>query len=127
MNVAIIGAGWAGMAAAVALAQAKIPVTVFEAARHLGGRARSVEIEGIELDNGQHVLIGAYRETLRLMRAVGARLPSESGTSALAPSADEILKPKTAGVDHATHHHDPGGAAAMDANMNMPAPEGSKP
>ena len=72
VNVAIIGAGWAGMAAAVALAQAKIPVTVFEAARHLGGRARSVEIEGIALDNGQHVLIGAYRETLRLMRAVGA-------------------------------------------------------
>jgi squalene-associated FAD-dependent desaturase len=60
------------MAAAVALAQANIRVTVFEAARHLGGRARSVEIEGIALDNGQHVLIGAYRETLRLMRAVGA-------------------------------------------------------
>lgn len=72
MNVAIIGAGWSGMAAAVALAEAKIPVTVFEAARHLGGRARSVEIEGITLDNGQHILIGAYRETLRLMRAVGA-------------------------------------------------------
>ncbi len=72
MNVAIIGAGWAGMAAAVALAQTKIPVTIFEAARHLGGRARSVQIEGVELDNGQHVLIGAYRETLRLMRAVGA-------------------------------------------------------
>lgn len=72
VNVAIIGAGWAGMAAAVTLAQAGIPVTVFEAARHLGGRARSVEIEGIELDNGQHILIGAYRETLRLMRTVGA-------------------------------------------------------
>jgi len=72
VNVAIIGGGWAGMAAAVALAQAKIPVTVFEAARHLGGRARSVEIEGIALDNGQHIMIGAYRETLRLMRTVGA-------------------------------------------------------
>ena len=72
VNVAIIGAGWAGMAAAVALAQAKVRVTVCEAARHLGGRARSVEIEGIELDNGQHMLIGAYRETLGLMRAVGA-------------------------------------------------------
>jgi squalene-associated FAD-dependent desaturase len=72
VNVAIIGAGWAGMAAAVTLAQARIPVTVFEAARHLGGRARSVEIEGIELDNGQHIMIGAYRETLRVMRVVGA-------------------------------------------------------
>jgi squalene-associated FAD-dependent desaturase len=72
VNVAIIGAGWAGMAAAVELAEARIPVTVFEAARHLGGRARSVEIEGVELDNGQHILIGAYRETLRLMRVAGA-------------------------------------------------------
>ncbi len=72
VNVAIIGAGWAGMAAAVMLAQAKNRVTVFEAARHLGGRARAVEIEGVELDNGQHILIGAYRDTLRLMRAVGA-------------------------------------------------------
>ena len=72
MNVAIIGAGWAGMAAAASLAQAKIRVTVFEAARRLGGRARTLEIEGIALDNGQHILIGAYRETLRLMRAVGA-------------------------------------------------------
>ncbi len=72
VNVAIIGAGWAGLAAAATLAQAKVTVTVFEAARHLGGPARSVEIEGIELDNGQHLLIGAYRETLRLMRAVGA-------------------------------------------------------
>ncbi len=72
LNVAVIGAGWAGMAAAVTLARARIPVTVFEAARHLGGRARAVEIEGMRLDNGQHILIGAYRETLRLMRVVGA-------------------------------------------------------
>ena len=72
VSVAIIGAGWAGMAAAVKLAEAKIPVSVFEAARQLGGRARSVEVEGIALDNGQHILIGAYRETLALMRIVGA-------------------------------------------------------
>ncbi len=72
VNVAVVGAGWAGMAAAIELAQARIPVTVFEAARHLGGRARTVEVEGMALDNGQHILIGAYRETLRLMRAVGA-------------------------------------------------------
>jgi hydroxysqualene dehydroxylase len=72
VNVAIIGAGWAGMAAAVELAQAGVAATVFESARHLGGRARTIAIEGIALDNGQHVLIGAYSETLRLMRVVGA-------------------------------------------------------
>src|SRR5262249_28910908 len=38
----------------------------------LGGRARRVSIDGVDLDNGQHVLIGAYRESLRLMRLVGA-------------------------------------------------------
>lgn len=72
MSVAVIGAGWAGMAAAAELARAGTRVTVFESARHLGGRARTVEIEGKALDNGQHIMIGAYRETLRLMRMVGA-------------------------------------------------------
>jgi squalene-associated FAD-dependent desaturase len=76
-NVAIVGAGWAGLAAAVALTRRGIPVTVFEASRHLGGRARRVSLnEGedeIHLDNGQHILIGAYQATLKMMRAVGAR------------------------------------------------------
>ncbi|HZE10022.1 MAG TPA: hydroxysqualene dehydroxylase HpnE, partial [Burkholderiales bacterium] len=71
-RVAVIGAGWAGMAAAVTLAERGVPVTVFEASRNLGGRARRVSIDGVDLDNGQHVLIGAYRECLRLMRLVGA-------------------------------------------------------
>ncbi len=83
-RVAVVGAGWAGLAAAVALAGSGMPVTVFEASRSLGGRARRVTLDGIDLDNGQHILIGAYGETLRLMRAVGAdpdrllvRLPLE--------------------------------------------------
>ena len=72
MNVAVIGGGYAGMAAAVTLAAQGVPVTVFEAARILGGRARRVEHRDVALDNGLHILIGAYRETLRLMRQVGA-------------------------------------------------------
>ncbi|HET7764066.1 MAG TPA: hydroxysqualene dehydroxylase HpnE [Burkholderiales bacterium] len=71
-RVAVVGAGWAGLAAAVTLAGRGVPVTVFEASRSLGGRARRVSIDGVDLDNGQHVLIGAYRESLRLMRQVGA-------------------------------------------------------
>lgn len=70
-RVAVIGAGWAGCAAAVELTRRKHHVTVFEAARVPGGRARMVEIDGKTLDNGQHILLGAYRETLRLMRRVG--------------------------------------------------------
>ena len=83
-GVAVVGAGWAGLAAAVTLAEHGVRVTVFEASRSLGGRARRVSLDGVDLDNGQHVLIGAYRETLRLMRKVGAdpdelllRLPLE--------------------------------------------------
>ncbi len=74
-RIAIIGAGWAGMAAAVRAAQEGHQVTVFEAARTLGGRARGVPLtlqEGreISVDNGQHILIGAYADSLRLMRLV---------------------------------------------------------
>jgi len=70
-RVAIIGAGYAGMAAAVTLVKKKIPVTVFESGPVPGGRARRVVSQGNELDNGQHVLVGAYSELLRLMHTVG--------------------------------------------------------
>jgi squalene-associated FAD-dependent desaturase len=72
LRVAIIGGGWAGLAAAVELSAVGASVTIFEAARQLGGRARSVDVHGHTLDNGQHILIGAYRATLRLMQTVGA-------------------------------------------------------
>ncbi len=72
MKSAVIGAGYAGMAAAVELAAAGRQVEIFEASRVLGGRARAVQIEGFGVDNGQHILVGAYTETLRLMRTVGA-------------------------------------------------------
>jgi squalene-associated FAD-dependent desaturase len=71
-KVAVVGAGYAGLACAVELADAGIATDVFEASRTLGGRARAVEIDGITVDNGAHILVGAYRETLRLMKKVGA-------------------------------------------------------
>ncbi|HTP61209.1 MAG TPA: hydroxysqualene dehydroxylase HpnE [Burkholderiales bacterium] len=82
-RVAIVGAGYAGMAAAVTLAERGVPVAVFESGPVPGGRARRVKTEGRDLDNGQHILIGAYSELLRLMRLVGVpreallRLPLE--------------------------------------------------
>ncbi len=72
MNVAVIGGGWAGIAAAVELTASGATTTLYEAGRVLGGRARSVVIDGRTLDNGQHILLGAYRDTLALMRQVGA-------------------------------------------------------
>jgi hydroxysqualene dehydroxylase len=70
-SVAVIGAGWAGCAAAVELAQRGHRPILFESARTLGGRARHVRVDGRNLDNGQHILLGAYAETLRLMRIAG--------------------------------------------------------
>ncbi len=79
-RVAVIGAGYAGLAAAVELADAGIKVDVFEASRTLGGRARAIEIKdelgGLTVDNGAHILVGAYRETLRLMAKVVPSLPA---------------------------------------------------
>ena len=72
MKVAVVGAGWAGLAAAVDLTRRGAAVTLYEAGRVAGGRGRSVNIDGRTLDNGQHLLLGAYRETLGLMRNVGA-------------------------------------------------------
>ncbi len=106
LNPAIIGGGYAGMAAAVTLSAQGIPVTVFESAKQLGGRARGVphsvqylhadneltppfqlppgggkgnrplrgSDKNIMLDNGQHLLLGCYRETLRLIEQVGGNI-----------------------------------------------------
>jgi hydroxysqualene dehydroxylase len=71
-SLAVVGAGWAGLAAAVRATEAGHRVTLFDMAPHPGGRARAVEHDGVALDNGQHILIGAYRDTLALMRTVGA-------------------------------------------------------
>ena len=79
MKVAVVGAGWAGCAAAVEALRLGHQVTVFEAARVAGGRARRLElqppsplfVQPFSLDNGQHILIGAYTETLRLMAELG--------------------------------------------------------
>jgi squalene-associated FAD-dependent desaturase len=69
-RVAVIGGGYAGFAAAVTLATAGREVTVFESARTLGGRARRVEAYTATVDNGQHILLGAYAQTLALIRTV---------------------------------------------------------
>lgn len=76
MKIAIIGAGWAGMAAAVTATQAGHNAIILEASHAIGGRARALKVtlpngKEVTLDNGQHILIGAYTETLKLMQTVG--------------------------------------------------------
>lgn len=82
--MAVVGAGYAGLSAAVTLAQRGVRTTVFESGPLPGGRARRVTTGGRTLDNGQHILVGAYTSLLDMMRTVGAdpdelllRLPLE--------------------------------------------------
>jgi squalene-associated FAD-dependent desaturase len=75
-RVAIVGGGYAGLAAGVALAERGVRATVFESGAVPGGRARRVVSQGHELDNGQHIFVGAYTELFRLMRVVG--VPSDA-------------------------------------------------
>ncbi len=79
VSVAVIGGGWAGLTAAVELTDRGIPVTIFEAAPQWGGRARRCPVRlgdsEVDLDNGQHLMLGAYRESLRLIRRVNADQP----------------------------------------------------
>ena len=126
LNIGIIGGGYAGMAAAVTLAQRGIPVTVFESAKQLGGRARGApysnqymrsdnkpsptfqlspargapegsrclehhplaapgggksnrpfQENNLILDNGQHILLGCYHQTLKLIEQVGGNIEQD--------------------------------------------------
>ena len=71
--VVVVGAGFAGLSAAVRLADAGRRVVLVEATKAGGGRSRSfLHDSGIELDNGQHLMMGCYHETLAFLRTIGA-------------------------------------------------------
>lgn len=71
MKIGIVGAGWAGLSAAVSLRQSGHHVTVFESSDTPGGRARRVNDPKLgPIDNGQHLMLGAYTETLALIRSM---------------------------------------------------------
>lgn len=87
--VIVVGGGWAGLTATVELIRHDVPVILMESAKQLGGRARRVQFENnisandagntastqntdkITIDNGQHLLLGAYDSTLAMLRTIG--------------------------------------------------------
>lgn len=70
-HVAVIGGGCAGLATTVRLTQAGIRTSLFDSSHQLGGRARGIDWQGLTLDNGQHILLGAYSQTLRFLQTCG--------------------------------------------------------
>ncbi len=88
-EVLIIGGGFAGLAAAVDLVSRGHHVTVIERRGHLGGRAYSYKdpVTGSVIDNGQHILMGCYRDTLNFLDTIGTR--------------DKVAFQKNLGVDFA--------------------------
>ncbi|MBS0318922.1 MAG: FAD-dependent oxidoreductase [Proteobacteria bacterium] len=81
----VVGGGWAGCAAAVTLARAGRPVRLVETAGVLGGRARRVPRHGLLLDNGQHLMLGAYRATRALLATLHGTVPLDARRLALVP------------------------------------------
>lgn len=66
--IIIVGAGWAGLSAALTLSRAGKKVMLLEAAPQIGGRARAVSFAATEVDNGQHLFMGAYQSILTLLK-----------------------------------------------------------
>jgi len=75
-SVLVVGGGWAGLACAVRMAEQGHAVTVLESAKQTGGRARRVAFAERPVDNGQHLLLGAYHQTLALLEQLGVSTES---------------------------------------------------
>ncbi|MGD0007424.1 MAG: hydroxysqualene dehydroxylase HpnE [Terriglobia bacterium] len=72
-EVLIIGGGFSGLAAGVALAEEGRGVRLLEQKPHLGGRARSFldPATGSVVDNGQHIIMGCYHSTIHFLSTIG--------------------------------------------------------
>lgn len=95
-RVAVVGGGWAGLAAALALAERGVEVRLFEKRAVLGGRAYSYRAReaGHAVDNGQHLMMGCYRATLAFLDRIGA-----GGTIEIQPRlAVPFLHPERGGA-----------------------------
>ena len=72
-HVAVVGGGLAGLSAGLELKRLGYSVDLFERRRLLGGKATSFEVDGIEVDNGQHVYLACCTEFVEFATAVGCQ------------------------------------------------------
>ena len=88
--VHVVGAGLAGLAAAVALAEAGRRVALYESTDHAGGRCRSyMDSElGVRIDNGNHLLLSGNRSAIAYLRLIGAQDTLEGLDKASFPFVD---------------------------------------
>lgn len=88
--VHVIGAGLAGLSAAVALEGAGIPVHVYEAAGHAGGRCRSYHDKTLDhlIDNGNHLLLSGNKSALKYLKAIGSSDALSGPSKAAFPFVD---------------------------------------
>jgi hydroxysqualene dehydroxylase len=91
-DVVVVGAGFAGLAAAASLAESGARVLVLDARPQLGGRATAFadRATGELVDNGQHVLFGCYRETLAFLTRIGADGHVRRQTTLCVPYLDRL-------------------------------------
>ncbi|MDQ6857277.1 MAG: hydroxysqualene dehydroxylase HpnE [Candidatus Dormibacteraeota bacterium] len=71
MRVIVVGAGLAGLAATCRLADQGCDVILVERTRLVGGKATSFVVDGVEVDNGQHVHLGCCVEYLDFVDSLG--------------------------------------------------------
>jgi squalene-associated FAD-dependent desaturase len=86
----VVGAGLAGLSAAVALRRKGIEVSIFEAAAQAGGRCRSYHDPqlGMVIDNGNHLVLSGNQAVARFRKAVGAKTPLSGPNEAAFPFHD---------------------------------------
>ena len=89
MNVHIIGAGLAGLAAAVRLSGQGHQVSVYEAAGHAGGRCRSFHDSALgRIDNGNHLLLSGNRQAMAYLHSIGSMESFSQPERAIFPFMD---------------------------------------
>ena len=96
-DIVVIGGGFAGLSAAAALADAGARVLVLEARPTLGGRASAFTdpATGETVDNGQHLMLGCYHETLAFLARIGASRNVELQGGLEVPFVDEAGRRST--------------------------------